>query len=116
MFIQDLSEGAITDPAVLEIAGRVRVTPTYDLPNKKALAPVEVDLHLADGRVLTRRVEYARGHPRLPMSRDELVDKFYRTAEAAGSERIAANASRIVELVSNLDDLRDARELGRLLG
>lgn len=116
IFVQDLLEGAITDPAVLAMAGRVRVLPTFDVANKKALTPVEVDLRLKDGRVLSRRVEFARGHPSLPMSRDEIVEKLHRTVQAVGAERLATNVERIVALVDRLEELDDVRELGRLLG
>jgi 2-methylcitrate dehydratase PrpD len=115
-FVDDLHEVAIRDQAVLNMAERVTVTPTFDARNKKALTPVEVDVRVVDGAVYSERVVHSKGHPKNPMSHDELVEKFRNTAEAAGIERIIANVDRITDLIGHLEDLSDVAELAALLG
>lgn len=115
-FVDDLREESIYNEAVLAMAKRVTVTPTFEVPNKKALTPVEVDIRLKNGLLFSERVVYSKGHPENPMSRDELVEKFYRTAEAAGVGHVNAHADEIINMINCLEDVSDVAELAMLLG
>ncbi len=69
----------VRDPRVLGLLRRMRVEvdPDIDRLYPEAAAN-EVAIRLRDGRVLRRRVDYARGHPRNPMTDGEVEAKFRR--------------------------------------
>lgn len=71
-----------------------------------------IELHLRDGRVLDRTASYALGHPRMPMSQDQLEAKFAECASLAlPSERI----ERAISAIWNLESLADLTILHGLL-
>jgi len=72
-----------------------------------------IEIALADGRQITGRADFGKGSPANPMSYDEVADKFRECA--AFSRWPRAKAERVVELVRQLEDLRDVRELTALL-
>lgn len=97
----------LDDPEVLAMASRVTCPPDADT-DFPAHFPGEVEVHLADGRVVRRRVPASHGTPEDPMPDDEVLAKFRSTAE----RRVPAEqAHHIAELVAKLDDLGDVAEL-----
>ncbi len=69
---------SIEDPAVVELASRIRVTLDPHVPNghPEATRFGRVEVTLKDGRVLSREVLYPRGHPRNPMTWEDVRGKF----------------------------------------
>jgi len=57
--------------------------------------PAEVELQLRDGRVLSRRVEFATGEPENPVPRAALVDKFVGLAARPDAAALAQRILRI---------------------
>jgi 2-methylcitrate dehydratase PrpD len=71
-----------------------------------------VELHLTDGRVLSRRVDHARGTPENPLTPDEIRAKYVRlTAAAVPRGRVAA----IMAAVQGIDRAPDVGGLCALL-
>ena len=61
-----------------------------------------------DGRTLTKRVQFSRGHPRNPMSDDELGAKFLGSvAPVLGEKR----AKELIDRIWNIEDLDDVGKL-----
>lgn len=73
--LDQFTDTAVSDNSVREMMGRITVdaseTPTPLIPN-----PSTVAVTLTGGRVLHHRVEFARGHPALPLDAEELDAKF----------------------------------------
>jgi 2-methylcitrate dehydratase PrpD len=67
-----------------------------------------VTVLLRDGHVLTGEAEAARGHPRNPMTEDELLAKFRDCAMWSGR---ADGASNILHMVDHLEELESLEEL-----
>jgi 2-methylcitrate dehydratase PrpD len=72
-----------------------------------------LEIALSDGRRIGGRADFGKGSPANPMSYDEAADKFRECA--AFSRWPRAKAERVVELVRQLEELRDVRELTALL-
>ena len=72
-----------------------------------------VELHLRDGKTLSRRCPYPPGHPRLRLTDDDLAAKFHDyTDPVLGRE----GALALRRAVLDLDDCEDINGLTRLLG
>lgn len=106
--LADFEDAAIRDPGVLALARRVSV----DVGEPGG---VTVDVRMTDGRVLSRRVEVAHGHPSRPMTRDELADKCVRCAEQAAVKLPPDRVTSLVETVSALERVDDASHLAAML-
>ena len=72
--------------------------------------PAAAEIHLRDGRVLARRIEYASGEPENPVSRAGLIEKFVSLAQESVSDPLA-----IAERILTIDDEVDLRGLSAAL-
>jgi len=102
------------DPAVLSLADRVHldVDPDLDAGQAKGLMPAQVKISLADGRWHDAEVAYARGHPKNPLSSDELRLKFFSLAEPVAGSRLAGCLDSMIE---GLQEIPNVTELARCL-
>jgi 2-methylcitrate dehydratase len=67
-----------------------------------------VTVKLRDGKIYSNQVPFARGEPQNPMSSEEMIGKF---RDCAGVVLSQADLERVLELVLNLENLKDIREL-----
>jgi hypothetical protein len=72
-----------------------------------------LDIRLRDGRTISGRADFAKGSPAIPMTYQEVADKFLDCATFAGWPR--EKASRVVETVGKLETVTDIRALTGLL-
>ena len=83
----DLSVFEPLDDAAIALSPKVRVLESAELtaesPQKRIAS---VTVRLADGTELTRRVDYAKGDPENPMTKEELLQK---AASLVGAERVS---------------------------
>jgi 2-methylcitrate dehydratase len=100
----------LRDPNVIALAERIHAYSHPDLATAKAGNLTSyLDLETTDGRHFAERLETYRGHPKTPMTDEEMEAKFRRCA----SLRIAPDRiSAASEAIWNLDKLAD---LGPLL-
>jgi 2-methylcitrate dehydratase len=71
-----------------------------------------ITIRLKDGQVLEKVESAATGHPRKPMSREQLEAKFFECAELAIS---VEQARRAADMIWNLEKLERVGELHRIL-
>jgi 2-methylcitrate dehydratase PrpD len=99
----DFTPAALSDPDTLALARRLSVTADNN-PDPNALAPVSVELNLADGRTIARDVADVLGSPARPLSPDAARAKFD-----------ASNAPRnLWDAVTGLETLDNAAALLRI--
>ena len=72
-----------------------------------------IDIELADGRRIGDRADFGKGSPANPMSDDELAAKFRECA--AWGKLPKTTSDKVVEMVLNLEKLKNIRNLTRLL-
>jgi 2-methylcitrate dehydratase PrpD len=71
-----------------------------------------VHIDLADGRRLTRRVDYPLGHAKNPLKDSEVENKFLAMVEPAIGQK---RAKKIVDLAWKLDEAANVDELMKAL-
>jgi 2-methylcitrate dehydratase PrpD len=62
-----------------------------------------IDIELANGRKVSGRADFGKGSPAMPMSYDEVADKFRENAEFAKFPQ--ARAEQVVAMVRELESL-----------
>ncbi len=72
-----------------------------------------LDIRLRDARTISGRADFAKGSPAIPMTYQEVADKFLDCAAFASWPHEAAN--NVVEAVSRLEKVSDIRTLTALL-
>jgi 2-methylcitrate dehydratase PrpD len=97
--------GALRDPDVLELAGRVSHTQRSFSTYPKAF-PGWVRLEGPHGRVVECERPYQLGAPENPLSRDDVVAKFRANATQAVSSEAARELEDVLLSVQDVADLR----------
>jgi 2-methylcitrate dehydratase PrpD len=109
--LTEFSSGKLRNPKVLELAKKVKVDIGRGFTSTK-LWWATVKLRKSDGTELSCTVDVPRGHPRNPLSKPELEDKFRDLASIALPSQ---NVSRIISAVNNLESLKRVESLTALL-
>jgi 2-methylcitrate dehydratase PrpD len=72
-----------------------------------------IDIELADGRKVSGRADFGKGSPAMPMSYDEVADKFRENAQFAKFPQ--QRAEEVVAMVRELESLRSITQLTSVL-
>jgi 2-methylcitrate dehydratase PrpD len=106
VFVDQFSEGVVTNPRRMALAGKVTVLHDSDITalGAKLRHKVRVEVHFTDGTQDTETVEAPRGSEQRFASEADVVEKFRKLAHHACTD---AEATRIVELVLGCDQLDD---------
>jgi len=112
--LEQFTDEKVRDPRTVELIKKVKVRPQVNMTvdGTAGSIPVQVTVRLKDGREFPRRVEVAKGNPDIPLSWNEVVDKFKDCARLILSEE---KCQRVIRLMGELDHLGDTRELMELL-
>ena len=112
VFVEQFSEEKIKDPAILEFIKRIEVIPDPELdrlgPDHRHTSICRV--RTEDGRLLEKRVDFAKGGPNNPVTFQEVADKFRRLTAKVLPEKKVEEIYRTVmamEKVSSLKELTD---------
>ncbi len=99
------------DPAVLRERAKIQLIPDEGLEKLMPLRVAILELILADGSKLSRRVDNVRGTPENPMTREEVVAKARDLiTPVLGAAKCAGLLDKLFSL-ENLSDIRDLRPL-----
>jgi 2-methylcitrate dehydratase PrpD len=114
-----LSEDVLSDPDILAMFARVSVEATADkdeLQKAEGYPPDDVDIHTVDGRVFRGCERHVKGHPRNPMSFDEVVEKLRKCAALSARPVARERLDAFVAAVRTLEAVADVRGLCQLVG
>jgi 2-methylcitrate dehydratase PrpD len=100
------------DAAVLRQRAKVQLVPDEELEKLYPKRITIVEITLADGSILTERVEAVRGTSDNPMTRDEVTRK---ARELMTPYLGAGNTAKLIDAVLNIERVSNVRELRPML-
>jgi 2-methylcitrate dehydratase PrpD len=105
-------ESAVRDPAIAALEAKTTLVPS--IPNEKGQA-TEISVTMKSGEVFTAATDFPKGHyAKTPHTDDELKAKF-RNNIAYSKTVSEKKAEKALELILKLEELKDIRELIKLL-
>ena len=108
-----MRESRIADPAVLDLAAKVRVQLDAELADRyPEYTASRVEIALKSGERFAAQVDVPKGDPRSPMSAADLTDKLRRFAP----KRDAAALGALADAILDLENGTDVRRLTALAG
>lgn len=108
--LAQFSEERIADPRLHDLIQRIQVTADPDLTKEYPEAvPTRVEIRTRSGRSYSRKVTFPRGHPKNPMTDQEVEAKFSLLTEDLLSREQRA---RILDRLWHLEEIDD---IGRLM-
>lgn len=113
VMIDDILEDRLRHPEVARLRAATRMEGDAELDKTwpEQYASI-VEIVTADGRTLSRRVDYAKGTMRNPLTPDEIHAKYMKLATMVTT---AAHAEKIASLVSRVERLAHIGDLAALL-
>ncbi len=103
------SEKKYRDPKILDFLKKITVVEDKALSSMYPEAvPNRVTVKLSSGKVVSKQVNYHKGHPKNPMSDRDVEDKFQRLTRKVLDKN---HARRILDAVWNLEKAKDVSKL-----
>ncbi len=103
------SEKKYRDPKILDFLKKITVVEDKALSSMYPEAvPNRVTVKLSSGKVVSKQVNYHKGHPKNPMSDRDVEDKFQRLTRKFLDKN---HARRILDAVWNLEKAKDVSKL-----
>jgi 2-methylcitrate dehydratase PrpD len=107
------TDAAVRDPEVLKLAERVHMSADANLrASNEGGRPCRVTIRLQNGQTYSRTVEHAKGSPEVPITADEIEEKFI---DCAGRVLDESSTRRAFQTIQNLDKLENIRTLCEIL-
>jgi aconitate decarboxylase len=110
--LDDFTAAALSDPATMALAHRLTIIENDD-PDPNAMAPLRVEIDLAEGRTVACEVREVLGSPVRPLSAEAARAKFDACWAVVGNLAPSSGAA-LWDAVSALDTLEDVRTLAPL--
>jgi 2-methylcitrate dehydratase len=110
---QSFSAKRLSDPDLLDLMRKIRVMDCEEFRGSYPQAmPTRLTVRTASGKEYVNLVDYPRGHPKQPMSDQDIEAKF-RKLTTGKLER--SRAQRLVEMIWDLDTMKDIGTLMPLI-
>ncbi|MBB5498836.1 MmgE/PrpD family protein [Paraburkholderia sp. MM5384-R2] len=113
VFIDAFADDALRNEAVLRIASLVSASVDDDMQERfgRAVTPAAVFIGMKDGTRYNGLSDVPRGGIDNPMDFDALVEKFRRCVHYAGGPFFHAKSARLVDMLGDLESVRDVRQI-----
>ena len=111
----EFNDEVVNRPEVQAMIQRVKfgIDPVAEAAGYNKMTTI-LKLHLKGGRVIEGRADFGKGSPAIPMSYNDVAEKFLDCA--AYAKWPAAKAKQIVEMTRSIETLTDMRKLTALMG
>jgi 2-methylcitrate dehydratase PrpD len=109
--LSDVGGAGLAQPEALAMAARIQHRVDFSLNNPGGIEPGVIDITTSSGKTFSGRIDVPRGHPRRPLSFDDMAVKFRDNVGYARHPLSDAQRDNIIDLAGNLPDLADANTL-----
>jgi 2-methylcitrate dehydratase PrpD len=115
LFIGEFEEKVIKDRTIGELARKVQtvVDDSFEDPATKTTARLVIKTK--DGRTLSKKVQYPKGHPSNFLSKEEFTAKFRKCLDYCSPKIKEEKIEKVIDLIGRLEDIPDVGGIPRLL-
>jgi len=106
--VDTYTDARVKDPRVKEALGKIKLVVDESRRHEEGVFFAPVVVRLFDGTEYRHQVDVCKGHPKNPLTHDELLAKYRECADRVLS---AEDVARSIDLIEKLEELDDAREL-----
>jgi len=110
LVIADFLEDALRDPAVLEMANRVNYRFEEDA-DTTSLRPGIIEIKTKDGKLYKNRIDYPYGHPKNPLSTNDIIAKFKDCSNYSAKPMTNETINEVIDLLMNLEKVNDIKKV-----
>jgi 2-methylcitrate dehydratase len=109
MWLDDFTPERFRDPKILEMMQKIEIHPDKELDKLYPEAnPFRIEVITRSGEKHLGEIDYGKGHPKNPMSDQEIEAKFRKLAEPIMKQ---SQMDKIIDRIWHFEEIRDLREL-----
>lgn len=106
LVLDTFTDESVRDPVIRRLAEKIAMNLDATLEETaEGGRPAHVTVKLTDGRVASRRLDFARGTPRRPMSTDEVRAKFEACASRVLTKEQVKETAGVIDTLDELEDI-----------
>lgn len=109
--MQDFTVEATTNPQILNLTAKIRAEADPALNSPRGIEPARVTVVMKNGDVFSEQIDRPRGSPNQPMLFEDCVQKFEDCIAFGGGWMPEGYVKKAIDLVGNLENVKDVREL-----
>ena len=113
--MEHFTEAAIKSPDILEVASKISVELDTSLNRSDRIPPGKLEITTKSGQVYLKQVDDSLGSSKRPMSFDDCARKFRDCSSHLVSKLSHKQIERVIELIGQLEQVKDVREVIKLL-
>lgn len=113
--LDHFTETAIRNTNILEVAQKIKVEIEDNPAITHVIEPGKVKIITTDGKSYYSKKEYALGSPQSPLNYEQCAEKFFNCSSYAVKQLPKKNLNKVVELIRDLENVNDVRQIVRLL-
>jgi len=117
VFLHDFTAEAITNEEVLSLAEKV--TPIVDEATEdrygREVGPAAVDVITKGKKTFKARMQFVKGHPKNPMTMEEVEEKFRKCAAFSANPLSERNLVQVINMIREMEKSRDVSKIMELL-
>lgn len=116
VFIENFTEEGISNPDIHRMADKVIVKFDSKLDEVELMStPALVEIKTDQGKIYSKRVEFAKGNPKNPVTMEETRENFRRCANYAAKSLPKDNIEKAIEIIDKMEHIADISELTKLI-
>ena len=99
--IEHYTDEYVQDPKVIDLTRNIKLEPSVQSENRNT---VEVTVKLKNGEVITGHAEKQRGYLDNPLTKEEIIDKFWKCVDFSKTVS-RQNAEKALAMLENLEEI-----------
>ena len=108
--LEDFEEEVVRQTYSSELAKKV----TVQVDKAFAKQTTQVNIQMKSGKTFSKKIDYFKGHPRNPFSREEFLEKFRNCARFAAVPVGAERADQMLKALQEIENIKNVREITQL--
>jgi 2-methylcitrate dehydratase PrpD len=113
--IEHFTEKAIRNPDILSVAEKITVEMDRSLDRADSIPPAKMEIRMKNGKTYSKQVDHPLGSPEVPMSFEDCAKKFRDCSFYMVNKLPEKQIERVIELVGQLEELKDVGEIMKCL-
>jgi len=113
--MEHFTEAAIKSQDILEVASKISIELDTRLNRPDKSPPGKLEIIMKGGQAFMKQVDDPLGSPERPMSFDDCARKFGDCSSYPTNKWPDKRIERIIELIRQLEQVKDIREIIKLL-
>ena len=114
VFIDELSDQAINDPEILELAQRITPIIDSECQTDLVIGSTVMEIKTHGGQEFSKKIEFPRGNPKNPVDMDGVIEKLRKCVKYSIHPFSTDQIDKMVDILCNIEQVDNVTKLPQL--